>query len=39
MADVVEGTAKLTQADRDAIITYIRTLAPKPSTPKKTKKS
>ena len=34
MADVVLGTAKLTQADRDAIIAYIRTLPPRPSTPK-----
>ena len=34
MADVVEGTAKLTQADRDAIIAYIRTLPARPSTPK-----
>ncbi|MGZ3273558.1 MAG: c-type cytochrome [Caulobacteraceae bacterium] len=38
MADVVLGTAKLTQADRDAIIAYIRTLPPKPSTPKPPKK-
>ena len=34
MADVVEGTSKLTQADRDAIIAYIRTLPARPSTPK-----
>ena len=38
MADVVEGTAKLTQADRDAIIAYIRTIPPRPSTPKPAKK-
>jgi mono/diheme cytochrome c family protein len=38
MADVVEGTSKMTQADRDAIIAYIRTLPAKPSTPKKGKK-
>jgi mono/diheme cytochrome c family protein len=38
MADVVQGTAKMTQADRDAIIAYIRTLPPKPSTPKPAKK-
>lgn len=34
MADVVLGTAKLTQVDRDAIIAYIRTLPARPSTPK-----
>jgi mono/diheme cytochrome c family protein len=38
MADVVLGTAKLTQADRDAIIAYIRTLPARPSTPKPAKK-
>jgi mono/diheme cytochrome c family protein len=38
MGDVVQGTGKLTQADRDAIIAYIRTLPPKPSTPKPPKK-
>lgn len=37
MAQVVEGTSKLTQADRDAIITYIRTIPARPSTPKKGK--
>ncbi len=39
MADVVLGTAKLTQADRDAIIAYIRTLPARPSTPKPKKKA
>src|SRR6202012_863558 len=34
MADVVLGTAKLTQADRDAIIAYIRTQPARPSPPK-----
>jgi mono/diheme cytochrome c family protein len=34
MADVVQGTAKLTHADRDAIIAYLRTLPARPSTPK-----
>jgi mono/diheme cytochrome c family protein len=38
MADVVLGTAKLTQADRDAIIAYIRTIPARPSTPKPAKK-
>jgi len=38
MADVIDGTSKLTQADRDAIIAYIRTLPPRPSTPKPPKK-
>ena len=38
MAAVVLGTSKLTQADRDAIIAYIRTLPPRPSTPKPAKK-
>lgn len=38
MADVIEGTSKMTQADRDAIIVYIRTLPAKPNTPKKGKK-
>lgn len=37
MAQVIEGTSKLSDADRTAIITYIRTLPPKPSTPKKGK--
>lgn len=37
MAQVVEGTSKLTQADRDAIITYIRTMPARASTPKKGK--
>jgi mono/diheme cytochrome c family protein len=37
MADVIEGTAKLTQADRDAIIAYIRTLPGRPSPPKPAK--
>jgi len=35
MAEVIEGTSKLTQADRDAIIVYIRSLPAKASTPKK----
>jgi mono/diheme cytochrome c family protein len=35
MAQVVEGTGKLTEADRHAIITYIRTIPARPSTPKK----
>jgi len=39
MADVVLGTGKMTQADRDAIIAYIRTLPPRPSTPKPPKTS
>jgi mono/diheme cytochrome c family protein len=34
MGEVIEGTSRLTQADRDAIIAYIRTLPPRPSTPK-----
>jgi mono/diheme cytochrome c family protein len=38
MGEVIEGTSKLTQADRDAIIAYIRTLPAKPSTPKPPKK-
>ncbi len=38
MADVVLGTAKLTQADRDAIIAYVRTVPARPSTPKPKKK-
>ena len=38
MAQVVDGTSKLTQADRDAIIAYIRTLPARPSTPKPPKK-
>lgn len=38
MGAVVLGTAKLTPADRDAIIAYIRTLPPKPSTPRPAKK-
>ncbi|MEI9890692.1 MAG: hypothetical protein WDN45_08960 [Caulobacteraceae bacterium] len=38
MGQVIEGTSKMTQADRDAIIAYIRTLPPKPSTPKPPKK-
>ena len=38
MGQVVEGTSKLTQADRDAIIAYIRTIPAKPSTPKPAKK-
>jgi mono/diheme cytochrome c family protein len=38
MGDVVLGTSKLTQADRDAIIAYIRTLPARPSTPKPPKK-
>ena len=37
MSQVVEGTAKLSQADRDAIITYIRTIPARASTPKKPK--
>jgi mono/diheme cytochrome c family protein len=37
MAQVVEGTAKLSDADRTAIITYIRTIPARPSTPKKAK--
>lgn len=37
MAQVVEGTSKLSDADRTAIITYIRSLPPRPSTPKKAK--
>lgn len=37
MGDVITGTAKLTAADRDAIIAYIRTLPPRPSTPKPAK--
>jgi mono/diheme cytochrome c family protein len=39
MGEVVLGTAKLTQADRDAIIAYIRTLPPRPSTPKPAKRA
>ncbi len=35
MAQVVEGTGKLTEADRHAIIVYIRSIPPRPSTPKK----
>jgi mono/diheme cytochrome c family protein len=35
MAQVVEGTGKLTEADRHAIITYIRSIPARPSTPKK----
>jgi mono/diheme cytochrome c family protein len=35
MAQVVDGTGKLTEADRHAIIVYIRTIPPRPSTPKK----
>ena len=35
MAQVVEGTGKLTPADRHAIIVYIRSLPPRASTPKK----
>ena len=38
MADVIEGTSKLTQADRDAIIAYIRTIPAKASPPKPPKK-
>jgi mono/diheme cytochrome c family protein len=38
MGEVVLGTAKLTQADRDAIIAYIRTIPARPSTPKPPKK-
>ena len=38
MADVIEGTSKLTQADRDAIIAYIRTIPARPSAPKPPKK-
>lgn len=34
MADVVDGTAKLTDADRHAIAVYIQSLAPLPQTPK-----
>ena len=35
MAQVVDGTGKMTDADRTAIITYIRSIPPRPSTPKK----
>jgi len=35
MAQVVDGTGKLTDADRHAIIVYIRSIPPRPSTPKK----
>jgi mono/diheme cytochrome c family protein len=35
MAQVVDGTGKLTEADRHAIIVYIRSIPPRPSTPKK----
>jgi mono/diheme cytochrome c family protein len=38
MGDVIQGTSKLTAADRDAIIAYIRTLPPRASTPKPAKK-
>jgi len=38
MGDVIQGTAKLTKADRDAIIAYIRTIPARPSTPKPPKK-
>ena len=38
MSQVVEGASKLTQADRDAIIAYIRTIPARPSTPKPPKK-
>jgi mono/diheme cytochrome c family protein len=38
MADVITGTSKMTQADRDAIIAYIRTIPARPSTPKPAKK-
>ena len=38
MGEVIEGTSKMTQADRDAIIAYIRTIPAKPSTPKPPKK-
>jgi mono/diheme cytochrome c family protein len=34
MGEVIQGTSKLTPADRDAIIAYIRTLPPKPLPPK-----
>jgi mono/diheme cytochrome c family protein len=35
MAQVVEGTGKLSEADRHAIIVYIRSIPARPSTPKK----
>jgi mono/diheme cytochrome c family protein len=35
MAQVVDGTGKLTPADRHAIAVYIKSLPPHPSTPKK----
>jgi mono/diheme cytochrome c family protein len=38
MADVVDGTAKLTPADRDAIIAYLRTVPPRASPPKPAKR-
>jgi mono/diheme cytochrome c family protein len=34
MADVIDGTAKLTDADRHAIAVYIKSLPPLPQTPK-----
>lgn len=34
MGEVVKGTAKLTDADRHAIAVYIKSLPPKPATPK-----
>jgi mono/diheme cytochrome c family protein len=36
MAQVVDGTGKLTSADRHAIAVYIKSLPARPSTPKKT---
>jgi hypothetical protein len=34
MAEVVEGTGKLTDADRKAIAVYIKSIPPLPKTPK-----
>jgi hypothetical protein len=35
MAQVVDGTSKLTPADRQAIAVYIKSIPARPSTPKK----